>query len=381
MGAAQTATQTLIGTLCELVRINSVNPAYEHGASEAGVAEYMRHFFRAYGIETVLQTVFPGRPNLIAKLPGLDASRRIVFEAHMDTAGIAGMGIPAFEPEVSGGRVYGRGSCDTKAGLAAMMCALASLAQERRTPPCEIWLAGAADEEFSYRGVLCLCEELRADAAVVAEPTSLRLVVATKGCVRFRIVVHGKAAHSSKPELGVNAISQMATVISGLERHAASLAATPHALLGPRTMNIGTITGGTQVNVVPESCAIEIDRRLLPGEDTDDVLRGYADLVRAIPGVQAEVQPPLLQDLPLETPAESAVVRVASQVLAGLGLDGTPCGVPYGSDASKLSRSGVPSIVIGPGSIDQAHAAIEFVECAEVEQAFEFYRSFMLSFI
>jgi acetylornithine deacetylase/succinyl-diaminopimelate desuccinylase-like protein len=134
------------------------------------------------------------------------------------------------------------------------------------------------------------------------------------------------------------------------------------------------------VNVVPESCAIEIDRRLLPGEEPRAVLRRYAELIRDISGVRAEAQP-LLQDVPLETPLESSVVRVASEVLAELGLDEKPCGVPYGSDASKLSRAGVPSIVIGPGSIDQAHSAIEFVECAEVEQAFEFYRKFMLSFV
>ena len=380
MGAPLAAVDSVIGTLADLVRINSVNPAYADGVSEAGVAGYIRHFFRTYGIETFEQTVFPGRPNVVAKLPGCDSSRRIVLEAHMDTAGIVGMSIPPFEPELRGGKLYGRGACDTKAGLAAMMCAAASLARERRTPPCEIWVVGAADEEFSYGGVLDLCEGLRADAAIVAEPTSLRLVVATKGCVRFRVVVHGKAAHSSKPQLGVNAISQMARVISVLEQHAASLSAAAHPLLGPGTFNIGKITGGTQVNMVPESCAIEIDRRLLPGEEPADVMRRYADLIRDIPGVRAEVEPPMLQDRPLETPTESRVVRVASEVLAGLGLDEKPCGVPYGSDASKLSRAGVPSIVIGPGSIDQAHAAIEFVECVEVERALDFYRMFMLSF-
>jgi acetylornithine deacetylase/succinyl-diaminopimelate desuccinylase family protein len=381
MATAQTAKYSVIDTLCDLVRINSVNPAYEHGVPEAGIAGYMQQFFGAHGIETVEQTVLPGRPNLIAKIPGQGLSRRLVFEAHMDTAGVAGMSIQAFKPEVKGGKVYGRGACDTKAGLAAMMCAMASIVQERRTPPCEIWLVGAADEEFSYRGVVRLCEGLRADAAVVAEPTSLRLVIATKGCVRFRVVVHGKAAHSAKPHLGVNAISQMARVISALENDAASLACSRHDLLGPATFNIGTISGGTQVNVVPESCAIEIDRRLLPGEEPLDVLQGYADFISSIEGIQAEVPPPLLQDWPLQTPVESSVVRVASDVLAELGLDSTPCGVPYGSDASKLSRIGVPSVVIGPGSIDQAHAAVEFVESAEVEQAFQFYRTFMLSFV
>lgn len=381
MRAPQLTKNPVIDTLEDLVRINSVNPAYDQGVPEAGVAAYMQHFFRERGIVTREQTVFPGRPNLIATLPGRNSSRRIVFEAHTDTAGIAGMTIPPFVPVVSGGKLYGRGSCDTKAGLAAMMCAMASLACDGITPPCEICVVGAADEEFSYRGVVKLCEGLRADAAIVAEPTSLRLVVATKGCVRFRIVVYGKAAHSSKPHLGVNAITHMARVIAVLEEDASSLARTSHPLLGPGTFNIGTVRGGEQVNVVPDSCAIEIDRRLLPGEEPEDVLQRYAERVRKIPGVRAEVQIPMLQDVPLETPIESSVVRVASEVLAQLGLDGTPSGVPYGSDASKLSRSGVPSVVIGPGSIDQAHAAVEFVDCEEVERAFDFYRMFMLSFV
>src|SRR5438094_9799539 len=129
MAAAQPVTHFVIDTLADLVRINSVNPAYKDGVSEAGVAGYMRHFFYTYGIETVEQTVFTGRPNLIAKLPGRDPSRRVVFEAHMDTAGIAGRSIQAFEPEVMGGKLYGRGSCDSKAGLAGRMCPVASRMQ------------------------------------------------------------------------------------------------------------------------------------------------------------------------------------------------------------------------------------------------------------
>lgn len=380
MSASLTATPPLLDTLGDLIRIKSINPAYKGGVPESGVAEYMRRFFAEHGIPSFEQPVFPGRSNIVGGLPGRNKNRRIVFEAHMDTAGVEGMRIGPFTPEVSGGKVYGRGACDTKGGLAAMMCALASLAKERLTPPCEIWVVGAVDEEFSFRGALKLCEGLQAAAAVIAEPTSLRLVTATKGCLRFRIIVHGKAAHSSKPELGVNAVSQMIPIIVALERDAASFAAEPHPLLGRKTFNIGTIHGGTQVNIVPESCAIEIDRRLLPGEEPGEVLRKYTELVRGIPGIDVEIQP-LLEDLPLETPVESDVVRVASQVLAAVGLDGEPQGVPYGSDASKLSRAGVPSVVIGPGSIDQAHAAVEFVELSEVEQSFEFFRQFMLSFV
>jgi acetylornithine deacetylase len=374
----------LIETLADLVRINSVNPAYPDGAPESAMASYIQGFFEKRGVAVSQQSVFPGRPNVVATLPGRDPSARIVFEAHTDTAGIAGMTIPPFDPRLEDGRLYGRGACDTKAGVAAMMHAVASLVEDRLQPRCEVVFAGTADEEYSYRGVLKLCEGLRADAAVVSEPTSLRLVVATKGCLRFRIRVQGKAAHSAKPHLGVNAISHMARLMLALEEDAKALDGRPHALLGPPTFNIGVIHGGSQVNIVPESCVIEIDRRLVPGEELEEVWRSYGRLVANLqdstPGFIAVVEEPMLQDMPLETTTQQPVAAVATQVLAGLGLNSEAIGVPYGSDASKLARAGVPSIVFGPGTIDQAHAASEFVDCDEVHKACAFYRQFLLAF-
>ena len=321
---------------------------------------------------------------MVATLPGRDPSARIVFEAHTDTAGIAGMTIPPFEPRLEDGRLYGRGACDTKAGVAAMMHAVASLVEDRLQPRCEVVFAGTADEEYSYRGVLKLCEGLRADAAVVSEPTSLRLVVATKGCLRFRIRVQGKAAHSAKPHLGVNAISHMARLIWLWRRTRRLSTAGRMRCSDLPTFNIGVIHGGSQVNIVPESCVIEIDRRLVPGEELEEVWRSYGRLVAklqdSIPGFIAVVEEPMLQDMPLETATQQPVAAVATQVLAGLGLNSEAIGVPYGSDASKLARAGVPSIVFGPGTIDQAHAASEFVDCDEVHKACAFYRQFLLAF-
>jgi acetylornithine deacetylase len=303
-----------------------------------------------------------------------------VLEAHTDTASAEGMTMAAFEPKIEDGRLYGRGSCDTKGGLAAMMHAVASLAEDRITPRCEVWLAATADEEFSYRGVVRLCEELDAIAGVVAEPTSLRLVTATKGCVRFRVRTRGVAAHSSKPHLGSNAITAMARVVLAIEEDTRSVAARKHPLLGSPTCNIGVIDGGRQVNMVPDDCVIEVDRRLLPGETPAEVHAAYDRLVRGIPDVDAWCEPPMLSDEPLDTRIDAEVVKCGAAVLCGLGLNAQPAGVPYGSDASKLARAGVPGIVFGPGSIDQAHAAVEYVDCEEVQKAFEFYRAFVLAF-
>jgi len=373
-----------IQTLADLVRINSVNSFYEGGPGEREIATYVRKFFEQRGIEVWEQEVFPNRPNVIARLPGRDVSRRVILEAHMDTVSVQGMSIDPFDPKIVDGKLHGRGSCDTKAGLAAMMHAVAELHEKKMPPLCEVWLAAVVDEEFSYRGVVKLCEGLVGHAALVAEPTGLRAVIASKGVLRWKIVVRGKAAHSGKPHLGINAINHMARIVLALEEDHRQLATQAHPLLGPATCNVGVIRGGVQVNFVPDECAIEIDRRLLPGEKAEAVLAHYQGLLdglkREHPTLDVVMEPPMLTDEALETAPDSAPATLASSLLAEMGLDAQLCGVPFGSDASKLSRQGIPSLVFGPGSIDQAHAAVEFVEVAQVERAFEFYRDFILRF-
>jgi acetylornithine deacetylase/succinyl-diaminopimelate desuccinylase family protein len=377
-------TPSVLAILSDLVRINSINTSYEGGPGEAAVAEYVKHFFASRGIETEEQIVFPGRNNVIARLPGRNSDRRLVLEAHMDTVSIKGMTIPPFEPSISDGRMFGRGSCDTKAGLAAMMHALAVVKASGVVPPCEVVLAAVVDEEFSFRGVVKLCEGLTADAAIVAEPTEMKVVIASKGTLRWRIGVRGKAAHSAKPHLGINAISHMARIVLALEKDHADLSARGHPLLGPATCNVGVIKGGVQVNFVPDECFIEVDRRLLPGETAVGVLAHYQGILEALKSshsdLDAFMEPPMLIDEALETSGDASILRVVSAALVEMGLDPAPAGVPFGSDASKLSRIGIPTLIFGPGSIDQAHAAVEWVPVSEVEQAAEFYRRVILGF-
>jgi len=264
------------------------------------------------------------------------------------------------------------------------MHAVATLAEGKLVPPCEVWFAAVTDEEYAFGGVRKLREGLKAEAAVVAEPTSLRAVIAHKGVLRWGIVARGKAAHSSKPHLGVNAISHMARIVLALENDQAYLAARSHPLLGARTCNVGVIAGGVQVNFVPDSCRIELDRRMLPGETFPEVLAHYQSLIDGVkcevPELDVTMEVPRMQDEALETSPDSAAARCAQAVLQDLGLNPELCGVPYGSDASKLASIGIPSLVFGPGSIDQAHAAVEYVELAQVERAAEFYRNFLLRF-
>lgn len=379
VSAPETAASPVLRLLAELVRINSVNPSYGGDGSEAHVVGFLETWFQERNIETWRQDVFPGRPNLIARLPGRDPSRRLIFEAHTDTVSVAGMTIPPFEPTVRDGRMYGRGSCDTKAGLAAMSSAMVSLKRDGLVPPCEIWVVAAADEEHSFGGVRKLLEGLQATAAVVSEPTQMRISRASKGVLRWRIECRGKAAHSSKPHTGVNAISNMARVVLALESENEKLAGMSHPLLGAGTLNVGCINGGRQVNIVPDSCTIDVDRRLLPGEAIADVLAHYRDVLRDVPGVHfAE---PMLEDEAFETAADADIVRAAMSVADGLQTESEPIGVPFGTDASKFSRAGVPAIICGPGDIDLAHGAVEYVEIEQVERAQAFYRELMLAFV
>ena len=366
--------------LARLVAIDSVNPAFG-GPGEAGVAAAVERYFHEVGLETFRQPVQPGRENVVAVLPGRDRARRVVLEAHMDTVSVAGMAIPPFEPVVREGRLHGRGACDTKAGLAAMMQAVADLHRAGTVPPCDVWMAAVVDEEHVFTGVLALVSGLVAEAAVVAEPTSLRIVTATKGVLRFRITVHGRAAHSSRPELGASAISAAARLVLALDEAHGALGRDRHPLLGAATGSVGTIAGGVQINIVPEACTLAVDRRLLPGESANAVLGEYGRLVARVLGdgpCRATVEPPLLVDEALETDSSAPIVEAAQAAAAGLGLEPAPLGVPYGSDASKFSRHGVPAVVFGPGSIDLAHAADEWVPVDEVSQAVQFYRELVL---
>lgn len=375
--------QSVITTLQELIRINSVNPAYSSGQPEGRIQAWIHEFFSGAGIQAELVEVFPDRPNLLATLPGHDRSRRLMLEAHVDTAGVENMVSPPFEPSMLQGRIYGRGACDTKGGLAAMMHALVELHAEGFVPSCDVVLAATMDEEATYRGAAHLCEHLTAEAAIVAEPTELRLVVASKGCLRWRVAIGGRAAHSSTPHLGINAISRMARLIVVMEEGDASLRTVKHPLVGEPTLNVGLIRGGAQVNIVPEQCQVEIDRRLVPGEEPPVIQRQYEELSETLRARFPDMQithTTLLEDWPMETSPDSHIVRTAQQALERLSLPSDPAGVPFGSDASKFTRAGIPSIVMGPGSIDQAHTAAEFVAMDQVVQAVNLYKEIIRGF-
>lgn len=411
--------------LAELVAIPSVNPMGRSRENaeppEARLTEFLERLLNRLGIPAVRQAVEPRRDNLIALIggPSGDPQRPFVLlEAHQDTVPVEGMSIPPFAAEVRQGRLYGRGACDVKGGMAAMLVAVARLHGESPKQMPAILLAFTVNEEYGFTGAQALakswsrpekrdaardaakgsaaavpfqtsCAEQTPhrclpDCAVVAEPTELQVVVAHKGVVRWRCRAKGRAAHSAVPSAGENAIYRMARALVAIERYAQTLAVgvKPHPLCGPATVSVGTITGGVSVNTVPDACTIEIDRRLVPGEDHDSARRDLVDYVERETGLGAalEHEPPFMVAGALPDDRNGPLAKRLIQAASDAGVASRATGVPYGTDAATFAAAGVPTVVFGPGSIAQAHTADEWIALDQVEKAAEIYYRFLKSF-
>jgi acetylornithine deacetylase len=375
----------LLNLLAELISINSVNSAFgPEGAGEGKIGLFVADYLRKNKIPVERQEVLPGRFNVIGKWKGKASDRCLVFDAHLDTVSVQGMEIEPFKPEIRHNRMYGRGACDVKSGLAAMLVALKTVSRMDNPPPCSLWLLASIDEEHSFQGIRHFASQAPpAVAAVIAEPTLLDIIVSHKGILRWGIRTLGRQAHSSKPRLGVNAIVKMARLIRAFEEELNPLYyARTHPLLGPATFNVGLISGGIQVNLVPDRCEIQVDRRTLPGENSEQILAEFEAVMKKLvaedPQFQAEMDPPALEDAALETSADSPIACCARQVCQEVLGHCELVGVPYATNASKLSQVGIPSIVLGPGNIDQAHTSVEYVELDQVGKAAEIYARIMM---
>ena len=366
-----------VAILDDMIRIQSVNPHFGSDAKgEKELSEYIEARLAAAGLPVRRQRVFPGRDNLIVELRTGHPESTLLFEAHMDTVTLGSMENP-LTPIYRDGRIYGRGACDTKGSLAGMIYALEQCARHPEQLSADIVLCASVDEEHQYYGLRAFLElNMPVAGAVVGEPTEMGIVIAHKGCARFAVQTHGKAAHSSMPQEGNSAIYQMADVIRFIrERIEPELAQRSHPLCGSPTIVVGTINGGDQINIVPESCTVQIDRRVIPGEDSEAALSEFSSKLSefaAANGIRFSIQE-LLLDPPLNTPADAGIVGKAVEAAKSLGLKHEVIGVPYSSDASKLQRTGIPTIVYGPGSIAQAHSREEWVPIQEVADAAEFY--------
>jgi len=359
--------------LAELIALPSVNPAFlpagDPRAGEHRVADFLAATAARGGLDIEFHEVSPNRRNLIARFtPSGRVKKRVVLAPHTDTVGDLGMSDRLFQPEIRNGRLYGRGACDTKGSVASMLMAVLSLAlQGRRPATTEIIFAGLIDEENSQLGSRALVRSgFKADLAIVGEPTQLQVVTAHKGDLWLKVTTRGKSAHGAKPHLGKNAIHSMAQIINLIETdYATTLKNQSHPLLGQATVNVGSIRGGTQPNIVPDWCEISIDRRTLPGETSATVLRGLRKfLVKH--RLKATINDSKGAPAPsLETNPRLPLVQA---LLASVGQNST-VGVDYFCDAAILAAGGIPSVVFGPGDIAQAHTATEWISVRQLDQA------------
>jgi acetylornithine deacetylase/succinyl-diaminopimelate desuccinylase-like protein len=372
--------QDVVSLLQQLVRIPSVNPDNAPGTAESGeetIAVFLSGWLESIGAEVTLEEIQPGRPNLIARFAPLDGRPRILLGPHLDTVGVGGMTIDPFGGELRDGRIWGRGASDTKGPMAAMLWALRDHRNLLADLPVAVDFVAFMGEESCQWGSKDFAARHGADYvfALVGEPTSMQVVHVTKGSLWATLRATGKAAHSSQPERGENAILKLAKALDQLDHHlSARLATFTHPVLGRSTMNVGMIHGGSRPNIVPDLAEAQIDIRITPAlAAAGGALKLLTEMIEfhdlPISIIEPHENPPMETD-----PTDSMIQRLlATDSATGL------AGAPWFSDAAHLSNGGIPSICIGPGSIDQAHTVDEFIEIEALEAGHRFFSKFIAS--
>jgi acetylornithine deacetylase/succinyl-diaminopimelate desuccinylase-like protein len=359
--------------LRDLIRIPSVNPEGEPGTERTGegeIARFLAQRLKQEGAVTELREVLPGRPNIIARFPSNQPNKpKLLFAPHTDTVSVVGMTIDPFSGEARDGRIWGRGASDTKGTMAAMLVALFEMKDDLPNLSHEVWFAGLMSEEAGQHGSRALADEEKFDFVIVGEPTSLDIVYTHKGSTWLTLKTTGVSAHASMPEKGRNAIESMMEALSLLKREFPYLyGALQDPVLGMTTMNIGTIRGGSKVNIVPDRCEAAVDIRTLPGQEIETLV----ELVQAnIPGIEITVN----GSKPLYTyPGHPLVSRLRE---TGAKL----IGAPWFCDAAPFSEKGVAAIALGPGSIVQAHTCDEWIAISDLEDGVRFFKKFLQQLI
>lgn len=366
-----------IALTAELVRIDSRNPSLVPGAAgEFAAARALCTVLERWGLDARLDEALPGRPNVVARV-GRPGGRSLMFNGHIDVVGVEGMTHEPWTGDVIDGRMFGRGSADMKSGVAAM-CAAAVRAVDRGLAG-EIVIAAVVDEEFQSAGTRHLVASgARADAAIVTEPTSLAIMPAHKGFVWIELTVHGRAAHGSRWELGVDAIRHAALILAELDEIDATISGSrTHPLLGPPSLHASTIEGGTGMSTYPDRCVLRLERRTIPraagNDETADAVvaevRAACDRVRQRhPELRADVRMMLAQ-APSDVAVDAPIVNSLRGAMRACDMEARVEGMTAWTDAAILNEAGIPAICFGPGDIALAHAAEEYVPVDEIERA------------
>ncbi|MBI2796586.1 MAG: ArgE/DapE family deacylase [Gemmatimonadetes bacterium] len=355
-----------------LVRIDSRNPSLAPGApGEGAVAQALAAVMRDWGARVELVESSPGRPCVVARF-GTGGGRSLMFNGHLDTVGVDGMVHAPWDAAEREGRLRGRGSCDMKAGVAAM-CAAAARAAARGLAG-EVVVAAVTDEEFESAGTRTLLSRgVRAEAAIVTEPTRLAICPAHRGFAWIEVTVHGRAAHGSRYDLGTDAIRGAALVMAELDAiEERELTERRHPLLGHASLHAATVEGGIGWSTYPDRCVLRLERRTLPGETPAEAVREAEDACARVrarrPAFRTEARLVFAQS-PSDVAVDAPVVQALRASLVARGEAVRLEGMSAWTDAALLNDAGIPAICFGPGDIALAHAAEEYVPLAEVDRA------------
>jgi acetylornithine deacetylase len=364
----------VIELLASLVAIDSVNPSLApNGAGEREIAAFVGRWAAQAGLRVRIVEETPGRPSIIVRGGrAAGGAPTLLLCGHLDTVGLGGMADP-LTPRIDGDRLHGRGAYDMKGGLAAALVACRDAARAGISG--EVVVAAVSDEEHSSIGVQQVLQHLTADAAIVTEPTELAVATAHKGFVWIEIEVVGRAAHGSRPQLGLDAILRTGPILVALDELNRALSARSHPLLGPATLHGSLISGGREPSTVPDRCVLTFERRTLPGENVavieDEVARLLARCGAADPDLLATSRVTLARD-PFEIEDTAPIVTLVSEAAAAaLGRPAERAGMSYWADSAFLAAAGIPTVLFGPAG-DGAHAEVEWVStastvaCAEV---------------
>jgi acetylornithine deacetylase len=335
-----------------LVAIDSVNPALvPGGAGEGQIASFVADWCAKRGLD--VEILGNERPSVVATKRGSGGGRSLLLNGHLDTVGVAGMQAP-FEPRVEDGRLYGRGAYDMKGAVAAIMLAATEATGLRG----DVIVTLVADEELASIGTEAVVEQVHADAAIVVEPTELRVAVAHRGFVGFELETSGVAAHGSRPDLGVDAIAKMGPILVALAALDEQLqAGSPHPLVGPASLHASLIDGGQELSSFPASCTLTGERRTIPGETVDQVEQE----LRAIAG-DAELRIIASRD-PLTAEHDHPFVELVGRVAEASEY----VGALFWTDAALIAGAGIPTVLFGPAG-EGAHAAVEWVDLASLDR-------------
>jgi acetylornithine deacetylase len=356
-----------------LVAIDSRNPSLApDGPGEGPVARALAAVLAQWGFAVDLIDALPGRPNVIARIGGGHGGRSLLLNGHLDTVGVDGMSHAPWALEERGGRLYGRGATDMKGGVAAM-CAAAARAADHGLGG-EVIVTAVADEEYASHGTRVVLDAgITAHAAIVTEPTRLAIAPAHRGFAWADVTVHGHAAHGSRYDIGVDAVTHAALLAAELDAYQREVLGTrTHPLLGRASLHAGVISGGTGISTYPGRCDVSFERRTLPGERGADFAHEIGDAaarVRArVPDFRADIAPGLVQE-PNDVAPDHPIVTALLAATAAHGPAAPIEGLSCWTDAALLTAAGIPAICYGPGDIALAHAAEESVALAEITRA------------